>query len=93
LALEALETSSTDLLAALAELDVAVPAVPVPQPDRTPWGERVYVPAERMKDVVARLSADLSPGMWGRNSHEGREWVVAHAVIDLPGMVNDVLAS
>lgn len=56
-------------------------------------GERVYVPAERMKDVVARLSADLPPGMWGCNSHEGREWVVAHAVIDLAGIVDDVLAS
>jgi ATP-dependent Clp protease ATP-binding subunit ClpA len=93
LALEALDTSATDVLAALAELDVAVPTSPLPQPDRTPWGERVYVPAERMKDVVARLSADLPPGTWGCNSHEGREWVVAHAVIDLAGIVDDVLAS
>jgi len=82
-----------DVLAALAELDVAVPTLPLPHPDRTPWGERVYVPAERMKDVVARLSADLPPGTWGCNSHEGREWVVAHAVIDLAGIVDDVLAS
>jgi ATP-dependent Clp protease ATP-binding subunit ClpA len=93
LTLEALETSVPQVLAALAELDVVVPAVPVPHPDHTPWGERVYVPAERMKEVVARLSADLPPGTWGFNRHDGREWVVAHAIIDLVTIVNEVVAS
>lgn len=92
LALEALETSVSEVLRVLTEHAVALPAVPVPQPDRTPWGERVYVPAERMGEVVARLSADLPLGTWGCNSHDGREWVVAHAIIDLAAIVDDVLA-
>ena len=52
LALEALATSASEVLASLAELGISVPRVPLPQPDRTPWGEKVYVPAERMDDVV-----------------------------------------
>lgn len=46
----------------------------------------------RMGEVVARLSADLPLGTWGCNSHDGREWVVAHASIDLAAIVDDVLA-
>ena len=46
-----------------------------------------------MKEVVARLSAELPPGTWGFNHHDGREWVVAHAIVDLVNIVDEVLAS
>ena len=92
LALEALETSVSEALKCSPSTLPALPALPVPQPDRTPWGERVYVPAERMGEVAARLSADLPLGSWDATITDGREWVVAHAVIDLAAIVDDVLA-
>jgi len=44
LALEALDTTATALLNALAGRDIEVPAVLLPEPDRRPWGEPVYFP-------------------------------------------------
>jgi len=55
--------------------------------------EKVHVPAERMDDVVDRLGAVLPPGSWGFNSHDGRQWVDAHAAVDLEVIVAEVLAS
>lgn len=91
--LEAQPTSATAVLAKLAEIGIDVPEVALPQPDRTPWGEKVIVPLERMNDVVARLSADLTRGTWGCNSHDGRGWVVAHASVDLIAIVAKVLSA
>jgi len=93
LALEALGTAGPKVLAALAGLGVAVPDVPLPQPDRTPWGEKVYLPADRLDDVLVRLRAVLPPGSWGFNSHDGRQWVVAHAAVDLAIIIAEVLVS
>ncbi len=93
LTLEALATSPSEVLAALADLGRSVPGVPLPQPDRTPWGEKVYVPAGRMEDVVARLGAVLPPGSWGFSGHDGLQLVDAHAAVDLEVIVAEVLAS
>ena len=88
--LEHIDTSAERVLA---ELKAPTPALPVPQPDRTPWGDKVYVAPERMDDVVGRLARDLPMGSWGCNSHDGRQWVVAHAHIDLAAIVAEVVAS
>jgi hypothetical protein len=88
--LEQIDTSAERVLA---ELDVPTPAAPLPQPDRTPWGEKVYVASERMDEVVGRLARDLPMGSWGCNSHAGRQWVVAYAHIDLAAIVAEVVAS
>jgi hypothetical protein len=91
--LEGLDTSAARVLAQVDHLGIATPAPPLPEPDRTPWGERVDVPAGRMSDVIARLTRDLPLGSWGCNSHDGRDWVVAHAHIDLAAIVAEVVAS
>ena len=86
-------TTASAVVEALEGLGVRVPTVPRPEPDRTPWGEPVFVPLERYGDVVRALSEQLDPGTWGCNSHDDRAWVDAHAHIDVQAIVDRVLAS
>lgn len=86
-------TTAAAVVKALGRLGVGLPAVPRPEPDRTPWGQHVFVPLERYGDVVRALSEQLNPGTWGCNSYDDRAWVDAHANIDLQGIVDRVLDS
>ena len=86
-------TTGPAVVEALERLGVLLPTVPRPEPDRTPWGEPVFVPLERYGDVVRALGEQLDAGTWGCNSHDDRAWVHAHAHIDLEGVVDRVLAS
>ena len=86
-------TSGPAVVEALGKLGVRLPTVPRPEPDRTPWGEPVFVPLERYGDVVRALVEQLDAGTWGCNSHDDRAWVDAHAHIDLQAIVDRVLAS
>jgi hypothetical protein len=69
-----------------------VPALAPPEPDRTPWGEPIFVPLDRYRDVVSLTSEELDAGTWGCNSHDDRAWVHAHAHIDLRAIVDRALA-
>lgn len=93
LELESWGATEAAVVQALAEVGVPLPTVPRPAPDRTPWGEPVFVPLDRYRDVVRALKKDLDAGTWGCNSHDGRAWVHAHAHIDLQAIVDRVLAS
>lgn len=97
LELEMLGTSAGDVVAALVTMGVHVPAVPLPQPDRTPWGERVDVPADKVGDVIDAVMAELrSRGLpaesvgFNCNQERDRYWVVAHAEVDLRAVVDRV---
>jgi hypothetical protein len=86
-------TTAPAVVEALERLGVRLPTVPRPEPDRTPWGEPVFVPLERYGDVVRALGEQLDAGTWGCNSYDDRAWVDAHAHIDLQAIVDRVLAS
>ena len=86
-------TTGSAVVKALESLGVRLPAVPRPEPDRTPWGDPVFVPVERYGDVVRALGEQLDAGTWGCNSHDDRAWVDAHAHIDVQAIVDRVLAS
>jgi hypothetical protein len=86
-------TTGPAVVKALEGLGARVPTVPRPEPDRTPWGEPVFVPVERYGDVVRALGERLDLGTWGCNSHDDRAWVAAHADIDLQAIVDRVLSS
>ena len=86
-------TTGPAVVETLERLGVQLPTVPCPEPDRTPWGEPVFVPLERYGDVVRALIEQLDAGTWGCNSHDDRAWVHAHAHINLQGIVDRVLAS
>jgi hypothetical protein len=81
------------IVEALESAGVRLPTVPRPEPDRTPWGEPVFVPLDRYGDVVRALAQQLEAGTWGCNSHDDRGWVLAHAHIDLQAIVEGALAS
>lgn len=92
LELERLAVQTSDVVAALVDMGVRVPTVPLPEPDRTPWGEPVDVPKDRLRDVIMFLKDRLPLGTWGCNTHEERAWVIAHAHIDLHALVDEALA-
>lgn len=91
--LEICGTTATAFIEALTALGVEVPRVPLPEPDRRQWGGSVYFPADRRKDVLARLRAVLEPGDWGWNCRDDEVWVDAIAEVDLQAIVADVLSS
>ncbi len=92
LAIEAQGSSGPVLVAALGEIGVRVPTLPLPEPDRAPWGEWVTVPEDRVDDVVAvvRKRHSIRPG-WV-NVLGDRDKVIAKADIDLRAIVDEVLA-
>jgi ATP-dependent Clp protease ATP-binding subunit ClpA len=92
LTLERLGVSAADVVADLAAAGVRLPAAPLPEPDRRPWGERIFIPEERIRDVLEVLIERLGPGRFGFNTHEGRAWVMAHADIDLQALVDEALS-
>ncbi|MFN2569525.1 MAG: hypothetical protein ABR564_07985 [Candidatus Dormibacteria bacterium] len=92
--LEQLSTSAEHLLEALSALGVNPPPLELPQPDRTPRGEMVFLPPERLSDVIAELQKlQLPPGSWGFNTYQDRAWVRGYAHIDLQAVVDRVLAT
>ena len=80
LELEGMGATATELLGLLAAQGIQMPPVSLPEPDRRPWGETVYFPADRLGDVLARLNADLSPGDLG----DGIGTRTAHGQTPLP---------
>lgn len=89
--LEALGTTGPAVVDALVARGVELPVVPLPEPDRRPWGETVYFPLDRLGDVLHRLNADLTPGEWGWNRTGDHAWVDGLATIDIQAIVDDVL--
>ncbi len=85
-------SSGPALVAALVAIGVRVPAVPIPEPDRAPWGEWVSVPADRVDEVAAavRQRHPTRPG-WVNCIGTG-DRVIAKAHIDLRAIVDEVLA-
>lgn len=84
LVIETWGTTEPLVAQALAELGARLPPTPRPDRDRTPWGEPVYVPYERLMEAVDRLNgADLPLGGWGFNHHETQAWVCGYAHLDL----------
>jgi hypothetical protein len=90
--LERLNVSATQVVDDLAAAGVTLPAVPLPEPDRRPWGERIFIPIDRAKDVLSLLAEHLGPGRFGFNTHDGRAWVMAHADVDLQALVDEALS-
>jgi hypothetical protein len=91
LMLERLEAPATGVVTDLAAAGVRLPAAPLPEPDRRPWGERIFIPTDRVREVLDVLIERLGPGRFGFNTHEGRAWVLAHADVDLQALVDEVL--
>ena len=91
-ALERLSVSAERVVADLTATGVRIPNVPLPAPDRRPWGDRIFVPADRLHDVVDLFMERLQPGTFGVNTHEGQAWVIAHAGIDLQALVDEALS-
>jgi ATP-dependent Clp protease ATP-binding subunit ClpA len=83
LGLESVGTTPSAVAAALGDLGVRLPHVPLPMGEPTSWGEPVFVPLERLDEVRAKLGVELPAGGWGFNENGRRAWVVAHANIDL----------
>ena len=92
IALERLSVSAMRVVAGLTATGAGVPAVPLPEPDRSPWSDRIFVPPDRLSVVVDLLVERLPPGTFGVNTHEGRAWVMAHADIDLQALVDEALS-
>jgi hypothetical protein len=90
--LERLSLSPSQVIADLTAAGVTLPATALPEPDRRPWGERIFVPADRIHDVVDLLVERLGPGRFGFNTYDGRAWVMAHADVDLRALVDEALA-
>jgi ATP-dependent Clp protease ATP-binding subunit ClpA len=91
--LERLSVSADRIVADLTATGVRIPSVPFAEPDRRPWGDRIFVPADRLRDIVDILVERLQPGTFGVNTHEGQAWVMAHADIDLQALVDEALSS
>ena len=91
LELEHFETTPETVLERLRDLGIAVPELPIPEPDRIPWGERVDVPPDRLEEVRRALLDELPAGTWGFNRIGERAWVIAHAGIDLEAIVRGTL--
>lgn len=90
--LERLSVSADRIVADLAATGVRIPNEPLAEPDRRPWGERIFVPADRLRDIVDLLADRLQPGSFGVNIQGGQAWVIAHADIDLQALVDEALS-
>ena len=91
LVIEPWGTTEPEVAQALAELGVRLPTTPRPERDRTPWGEPVFVPFERLMEAVDRLhAADLPEGSWGFNHYKGRAWVCGYAHLDLRAVLGQL---
>ena len=100
LQLEMLGTSSGDVVSAFVTRGVRVPSVPLPQPDRTPWGDKVDVAPDKVRDVIDAIMAELrSRGLPAENvgfncNEEGDQyWVVTHAQVDVRAVLDRVVGS
>lgn len=92
LELERLSVSPEAVLDALSAAGVRVPRMPLPEPDREPWGDRIEVPLDRMTDVVRELERENLPlRSWGFNQYDGTGWVAGWARLDLRAIVAKVL--
>jgi ATP-dependent Clp protease ATP-binding subunit ClpA len=94
--LRRLGTSRADVQQALAGLGVAVPPLDPPPDDERPRGERVFVPVDRLGDVLRAMQERIPPGgLLGFNYYppdRTKAYVVADADFDLEGLVAEVLA-
>jgi len=90
-AVEAQGSSGAALVAALVRDGVRVPALPIPEPDRTPWGEEISVPEDRVAEIEARVE-ELHPRPGTFTCFAGKDWIVAKSDIDLRSIVDEVLA-
>jgi ATP-dependent Clp protease ATP-binding subunit ClpA len=94
--LRRLGTSRVDVQRALAGLGVAVPPLDPPPDDDRPRGERVFIPVERLDDVLRAMRERIpANGLIGFNYYppdRTKAWVVAGADFDLQGLVDEVLA-
>ena len=90
---EAQGASGPAVVAALAAADVAVPSVPLREPDRRPWGEPVDFPLDRLDDVLRHANRSLPAGDWGFNRSGDRAWLIAVAEVDLERLVGEVLSA
>jgi ATP-dependent Clp protease ATP-binding subunit ClpA len=91
-AIEAGGSSGPALVGALTEVGVRVPAVPLPEPDREPWGEWIAVPKDRVDDVAAAVRKRHPVRRGHLTSIGTRDGVIAKAHIDLQAIVDEVLA-
>lgn len=89
--LDRLSVSAARVVDDLATAGIALPTVALPEPDRRPWGERIFIPEDRARAVITLLAERLGPGRFGWNTQEGRIWVMAHADIDLQALVDEAL--
>jgi hypothetical protein len=89
--LERLDVSAAAVVHDLAAAGVRLPAAGLPEPDRRSWGEPVFIPTDRVRDVIDLLVERLGPGRFGFNNHDGRAWVIALADIDLRALVDEAL--
>jgi ATP-dependent Clp protease ATP-binding subunit ClpA len=94
--LRRLGTSRADVQRALAGLGVAVPPLDPPPDDERPRGERVFIPVERLDDVLRAMRERIPPGdVLGFNYYapdRTKAYVVAGPDFDLQGLVDEVLA-
>jgi hypothetical protein len=81
---------------ALAGLGVAVPPIDPPPDDDRPRGERIFIPVERLDDVLRAMRERIPAGdVLGFNYYRTdptRAWVITGAEFDLRALVNEVLA-
>ena len=85
-------TTAADVATALHHMGGRMPTSPLPTPDRTIWGADVFVPRDRLMEVVARLHEEIPSGQYGFNHYGEKAWVSAVAHIDLASIVDRILA-
>jgi ATP-dependent Clp protease ATP-binding subunit ClpA len=89
-------TTRADVKRALGDRGVAVPAQDPPPDDHRPRGKRVFIPVERLDDVLREMRRRIPKGdVIGFNYYppdRAKAWVVAGADFDLEGLVDEVLA-
>jgi hypothetical protein len=92
--LRAAGTSRAEVRDALGRLGGYIPPIDLPPEDWRPWGERVWVPADRFGLVLRNVMARLPEGTrFGFNrTADGRYWMQAGAEFDLQAIVDEVLA-
>jgi len=87
--LQRLGVTRDEIIAHLAALGVWVPSLNLPSPVVPAFGERVFVPMDKL-DYLARTIPDLLPEgtPFGLNhDRTGRAWLLAGEGIDLPSYV------
>jgi len=87
--LERLGVTRDEIIAHLSAQNVRVPALNLPPPAVPAFGERVFVPMDKLDYLAAAIPELLPEGTpFGLNCDStGRAWVVAGEGIDLPGYV------